>query len=212
MKTTPLRTIDLKKSLKPLYAASASNPVLVDVPEMGCLMVDGKGDPNGTTFQEATGTLYSVAYTMKFGFKKERGIDYPVMALEGLWAADDMEDFLKQARENWTWTLFIVLPDVVSGQDVAEAVTAVRKKAKFPRFPAVRFEKFAEGKAAQVMHIGPYSTEAGTIQRLHSFIEGKGLRLRGRHHEIYLGDPRRSAPEKLKTIIRQPVEEGPARR
>ena len=200
-----MKAIDLKKALKPLYTASASKPVLIDVPPMNCLMVDGTGDPNSTTFQEAVGTLYSVAYTMKFSFKKEKAIDYPVMALEGVWSADDMADFLSEKRENWKWTLFMVLPDVVTKKDAVAAITSVKKKAKFPRFPEVRFEKFAEGKAAQILHVGPYSTEYETVQRLHRFIEEHGLRLRGRHHEIYLGDPRRSAPEKLKTIIRHPV-------
>jgi len=200
-----MKAIDLKKALKPLYTASASKPVLIDVPPMNCLMVDGTGDPNSTTFQEAVGTLYSVAYTMKFSFKKEKAIDYPVMALEGVWSADDIADFLSEKRENWKWTLFMVLPDVVTKKDAVAAITSVKKKAKFPRFPEVRFEKFAEGKAAQILHVGPYSTEYETVQRLHRFIEEHGLRLRGRHHEIYLGDPRRSAPEKLKTIIRHPV-------
>lgn len=206
-----MKTIELKKTLKPFYAASAARPAIVDVPAFNCLMVDGKGDPNSATFQEAVGTLYSVAYTLKFSFKKERAIDYPVMALEGLWDADDITDFARQKRDNWAWTLFIVLPDIVTKKDVAETVAAVKKKAKFPRFPEVRFEKFSEGRAAQVMHVGPYSAETETIQRLHRFVEEQGLRLRGRHHEIYLGDPRRSAPEKLKTIIRHPVEEVTAR-
>ena len=201
-----MKTIDLKKQLKPLYAASAKKPAIVDVPAMSCLMVDGIGDPDGTAFQEAVGTLYSVAYTMKFSLRKERSIDYPVMALEGLWHADSMDHFLTQKRENWKWTLFIVLPDVVTKKDVANAVADVKKKAKFPRFPEVRFEKFKEGRAAQVMHVGPYSTERETIDRLHAFVEEQGYRLRGAHHEIYLGDPRRSKPEKLKTILRHPVE------
>ncbi|MGZ5496571.1 MAG: GyrI-like domain-containing protein [Candidatus Aminicenantales bacterium] len=201
-----MKTIDLKKSLKPFYTASASKPAIIDVPALKTLMVDGTGDPNGPAFQEAVGSLYSVAYTLKFTFKKEKAIDYPVMALEGLWCADDPSVFVNGKRDEWKWTIFIVLPDVVTRKDVAEAVAAVKKKAKFPRFPEVRFEKFAEGQAAQVMHIGPYAAEGPTIERLHKFIAAEGYRLRARHHEIYFGDPRRSAPEKLKTLIRQPVE------
>jgi hypothetical protein len=200
-----MKTIDLKKILKPLYTASATKPALIDVPPMNTLMIDGTGDPNGPAFQEAVGSLYSVAYTLKFTFKKEKGIDYPVMALEGLWCADDLSDFLKGRRESWKWTLFIVLPDVVGKKDVAQAVAAVKKKAKFPRFPELRFERFAEGKAAQIMHVGPYAAEGPTIEKLHRFIEEQGYRLRGAHHEIYMGDPRRAAPEKLRTILRQPV-------
>ena len=201
-----MKTIDLKKTLRPLYTASASKPAILDVPVLPALMVDGTGDPNSAAFQEAVGSLYSVAYTLKFAFKKEKAIDYPVMALEGLWCADDPSAFMSGKRDDWKWTIFIVLPDVVSAKDVADAVAAVKKKAKFPRFPEVRFEKFAEGKAAQVMHIGPYAAEGPTVERLHQFIAAQGYNLRGSHHEVYFGDPRRSAPEKLKTILRQPVE------
>jgi len=201
-----LRTIDLKKTLKPYYTASAATPSIIDVPPMNGLMVDGTGDPNGPAFQEAVDSLYSVAYTLKFSFKKDKAVDYPVMALEGLWCADDLADFLNGKRENWKWTLFIALPDIVTKKDVGEAVAAVKKKAKFPGLPEVRFEKFAEGRAAQVMHVGPYAAEGPTIERLHLFVEEQGYKLRGRHHEIYIGDPRRSAPEKLRTIIRHPVE------
>jgi len=201
-----MRTIDLKKTLKPFYAAAAAKPAIIDVPPMNVLMVDGTGDPNSPAFQEAVGSLYSIAYTLKFAFKKDKGIDYPVMALEGLWCADDPAVFMSGKRDEWRWTLLIVLPDLVKKKDVAEAVAAVKKKAKFPRFPEVRFETFAEGRAAQIMHVGPYEAEGPTVERLHRFIEEQGYRLRGRHHEIYLGDPRRSAPEKLRTIIRHPVE------
>jgi hypothetical protein len=201
-----MKTIDLKKTLKPHYTASATKPVIIDVPAMACLMADGKGDPNGRAFQEGVGALYNVAYTLKFTFKKEKAIDYPVMALEGLWCADDLADFLNDKRENWKWTIFITLPDVVTKKDVAQAIEAAKNKAKFPRFPEVRMEKFHEGWAAQIMHIGPYATERATIDRLHQFVEEQGYKLRGRHHEIYMGDPRRSAPKKLKTIIRHPVE------
>ncbi len=201
-----MKTIDLKKTLKPFYAASATKPAIIDVPPMNALMVDGAGDPNSPAFQEAIGSLYSIAYTLKFSFKKDKAIDYPVMALEGLWCADDPAVFMSDKRGEWKWTLFIVLPDVVTKKDVAAAVAAVKKKAKFPRFPEVRFEKFAEGRSAQIMHVGPYAAEGPTIERLHRFVEAEGYRLRGRHHEIYLGDPRRAAPEKLRTIIRHPVE------
>jgi hypothetical protein len=200
-----VKTIDLKKTLKTFYTASAAKPALVDVPPLNTLMIDGQGDPNGAAFQEAVGTLYSVAYTLKFTFKKEKAIDYPVMALEGLWCADDPAFFLNGERDKWRWTVFIILPEIVGKRDVAAAVEAVKEKAKFPRFPAVRFETFAEGRAAQIMHIGPYAAEAPTIQKLHRFVEEQGFKLRGAHHEIYLGDPRRSAPEKLRTILRQPV-------
>jgi hypothetical protein len=200
-----VKTIDLKKELKPFYKASATKPAIVDVPAMNALMVDGAGDPGALAFQEAVGTLYGVAYTLKFTFKKDKAVDYPVMALEGLWWADDPAVFASCKRDEWKWTLLIVLPDVVTKKDVAAAIASVKEKAKFPRFPKIRLERFAEGKAAQIMHVGPYAAEGPTIERLHGFIEEQGFRLRGRHHEIYLGDPRRAAPEKLRTILRQPI-------
>lgn len=201
-----MKTLDLKKKLKPYYAASVTKPAILDIPPLAALLVDGQGDPHGAAFQEAVGSLYGVAYTMKFAFKKEKAIDYPVMALEGLWWADDPAFFMSGERDKWRWTLFIVTPDVVTKKDVAAAIAAAKKKAKFDRFPEVRFETFAEGRAAQIMHVGPYSAEGPTIERLFKFIADEGYRPRGRHHEIYMGDPRRSAPEKLKTIIRHPVE------
>jgi hypothetical protein len=201
-----METIDLRKTLKPYYTASAKKPSLIEVPALSCLMVDGAGDPNGERFQEAVGSLYSVAYTLKFFFKKERAIDFPVMALEGLWDADDMADFRNAKRNNWKWTIFIGMPPVVSKKDAAQALETARKKAKFPRFPEVRLERFAEGLSAQLMHVGPFSAEPPTIERLHRFIEEQGCGRRGRHHEVYLSDFRRCAPESLKTIIRQPVE------
>jgi hypothetical protein len=201
---TTMTTIDLKKTWKPYYRASAQ-PSLITVPRMSCLMVDGTGDPDSQGFQEAVGSLYSVAYTLKFTFKKERAIDYPVMALEGLWSAEDFTAFTTGERKDWQWTVLIAVPDCVTKKDAAHALDAAKKKAKFPRFPEVRLEKLAEGLCAQVMHVGPYATERATVELLHGFVEEQGYALRGRHHEIYLGDPRRAAPEKMKTILRQPV-------
>ncbi len=207
-----VKKIDLKKTLKRWYTASVTKPCFVDVPAFGCLMIDGTGDPNGQAFRDAVGSLYGAAYTLKFAMKKERGIDYPVMALEGLWNASDVSDFLTGNRDKWRWTIFTVLPDAVTRKDVASAVAEARKKGKIHGTAEVRFQRFAEGRAAQVMHRGPYSAEGPTIERLHSFVQEQGWRLRGSHHEIYLGDPRRAAPEKLRTIIRHPVQRAAARR
>jgi len=201
-----MKTIDLKKTLKPYYTASAAKPSILTVPPLGALMIDGQGDPSGKPYEETIGKLYGVAFTLKFMFKKDRAIDYPVMALEGLWWADDIGDFRAGRRENWKWTMFTVLPDVVTKKDVAQAIELVREKAKFPSLPEFRLERFAEGLSAQILHVGPYSAEKPTIERLHRFVEEQGYKLRGRHHEIYLGDPRRAAPEKLRTIVRHPVE------
>jgi len=200
-----MKTIDLKKTLKPLYTVSAVKPAILDIPPLATLRVDGQGDPNGPDFQAAVGSLYSVAYTLKFTFKKEKAIDYPVMALEGLWWADDPAFFMSGERDKWRWTAFIVVPDAVTKKDVAAAIAAVRKKGRVPDLREVRLETFAEGRAAQLMHIGPYDAEGPTIDRLFKFIADEGYKLRGHHHEIYMGDPRRTAPEKLKTIIRHPI-------
>lgn len=200
---------DLKKELKKYYTASTKKVDILTVPPANFVMVDGKGDPNtAISFQEAVGTLYSISYTLKFKYKKEKSIDYPVMALEGLWWADDMNSFGKGDKDSWLWTVMIMQPEFVSEREVLETIKMVKEKSKFTRFPDVRFEKFDEGLCGQILHLGPYSSEGPTIKRLHDFVREKGYTFDGKkqkHHEIYLSDPRRCAPEKIKTIIRQPI-------
>lgn len=198
--------IDLKAELKALYSAPSAKPVIVDVPAMNFLMVDGAGDPNtAPAYVAAIEALYGVSYTLKFTLKRgPEALDYPVMPLEGLWWADDMADFAKGDKSTWKWTAMILQPAFITHARVVEAIAAARKKHPSDAFDRLRFESFAEGEAAQLMHIGPYSTEGPNIARLHAFIEATGGRLSGKHHEIYLGDPRRSSPERLKTVIRQP--------
>jgi hypothetical protein len=200
-----MQTVDLKKQLKPLFGAPAASPIVVDVPAMKYLMIDGEGDPNTSPqFAAAVGALYSVAYTLKFSLKKApEPIDFPVMPLEGLWWADDMSAFRMADRDAWKWTLMIVLPGVVTAAMVKRAVAVAEARRPNPEFAHVRLERFKEGRAAQLMHIGPYNTEGANIQRLHDFIAAGGGRPAGKHHEIYLSDMRRTPPEKLKTIIRQ---------
>jgi hypothetical protein len=170
-------------------------------------MIDGRGAPEDSRYREALEALYPLAYTLKFALKKERGLDYPVMPLEGLWWAEDMNAFANADREAWIWTAMIMQPDFVTQEDFESARAEVeRKKGSSAALAVARLERFEEGRSAQIMHIGPYSAEGPTITKLHDFIEEQGGRLRGKHHEIYLGDPRRSAPEKLKTVIRQPFE------
>ncbi len=201
-----MKKIDFKKELKHLYNASAKEAVIVDVPKMNFLMVDGQGDPNtAKEFQEAAEVLYSVSYTLKFTIKKQQEIDYGVLALEGLWWADDVSDFAAGNLDKWKWTLMIMQPEYVTAELVKEAIEQVKKKKDLPALPKLRFESFEEGKAAQIMHLGPYSEEGPTIQKLHDFVKEQGLQLHDKHHEIYLSDPRRSAPEKVKTILRHPV-------
>jgi hypothetical protein len=202
--------LDLIRELKPLYAPSAKHPSIVEVPELAFLMIDGTGDPNTSeAYQEALNALYSSAYTLKFSLKKpapER--DFKVMPLEGLWwveAEAPRMDEVKADRDAWNWTMMIAVPDHVTADEVRDAATQAGRRKPLPAIDRVRLERFDEGLAAQIMHIGPYAAEAPTIERLHAFAEGQGYALRGRHHEIYLGDPRRTAPERLKTVLRHPV-------
>jgi hypothetical protein len=200
--------IDLKKEFKALYSASSRKVEFVDVPSMNFLMVDGKGDPGtARAYQQAVEALYVVAYTVKFAVKKSAaGIDYVVPPLQGLWWADDMRDFVAGKRDNWRWTMMIMQPEWVTAATVAAGIETAGRKKDLPALPLLRFDSYSEGRAAQVLHIGPYAEEGPTIRRLHDRIAERGLELRGRHHEIYLSDPRRAAPARLKTIIRQPVE------
>lgn len=198
---------DYKKELKQFYGAKLGKPVVVEVPKMNFIMVDGKGDPNTSQeYIDAVEALYPVAYTIKFA-SKLGGNDFSVMPLEGLWWTKDMKDFNTEDKSNWLWTVMIMQPDVVSIDLYNQAVQQVKQKKSPKSLDKVRFESFEEGRAAQVLYVGPYSGEGPTIQALHQFISDQGGSLQAtskHHHEIYLGDPRRTDPAKLKTIIRQP--------
>ncbi|MHB8068359.1 MAG: GyrI-like domain-containing protein [Desulfobaccales bacterium] len=197
--------IDLKQDLKPLYTASVKEAGLVTAPPRRYLMFNGVGDPNtNPKFQAGVEALYTAAYTLKFMLKEAQGLDYVVPPLEGLWWLL-MADFDLERRDDWYWTLMIPQPDQVSRELLDLALTAVRKKKPLPALEKLRLEIYDEGLAAQILHVGPYSDEAATIDRLHAFINEKGYHFCGKHHEIYLSDPRRTAPEKLKTILRQPI-------
>lgn len=200
--------IDFKKQLKHLYNPPSKQVTVVDVPELNFLMIDGEGDPNTSeAYQDAIETLFAVSYALKFAIKRgESGIDFAVMPLEGLWWVEDMTQFSMENKDAWKWTAMIMQPAYVTQQLVEEAVKQVEKKKDLPSLSDMRFEAFHEGTAAQIMYFGPYSEEALTIDKIHGFIRDQGYRLRGKHHEIYLSDPRRTAPHKLKTIIRQPFE------
>lgn len=188
-----------------LYEA-ARTPELVRVPELGFLMVDGHGDPNTSTeYREAIETLYTLSYTLRFGLKKALGVVYRVGPLEGLWWSDDPTDFVRDNKAAWNWTAMISQPDIVTLERFEEAREEARRKKRPAGLDRARLVRFDEGLAAQVLYLGPYSDEGPTIERLHAFIHELGHTLAGRHHEIYLGDPRRSAPERLRTIIRQPI-------
>jgi hypothetical protein len=198
---------DYLKQLKHLYGPSAKKVECVDVPHMNFLMVDGEGDPNTSkAFSDAIEALYPVAYTLKFMVKKgPLAVDYGVMPLEALWWADDMSAFATGNKDAWKWTVMIMQPEFITVEMVTNAIAEVAKKKKPVSLPLVRFESFKEGKAAQTLHIGHFSEEGPTIERVHTFIEESGCRRVGKHHEIYLSDLRRTAPEKWKIIVRQPM-------
>jgi hypothetical protein len=198
--------IDFKKELKHLYNPSKTAFSVVDVPAMHFLMIDGHGDPNtAPAYAEALEALYAVAYGLKFMVKRQEGLDYVVPPLEGLWWMEDMAEFSLETKQEWDWTMMVMQPEWVTSTLVEEACTEVARKKSPVALPGLRFEPYHEGLAVQILYIGPYDEEAPTIARMHAFAEEKGYTLRGKHHEIYLSDPRRTAPEKLKTVIRQPV-------
>lgn len=202
-----MQKIDLKKQLKHLYNPSLKQKTAVDVPKMNFLMIDGQGDPNTSeAYQNAVEALFAVSYALKFMIKKsEIAVDYTVMPLEGLWWVDDMTQFSLVDKDAWKWTSMIMQPEYMTEELFKEARIQIEKKKGLAALSEIRFEAFHEGQAAQIMYIGPYAEEeAPTIEKIHNFIKEQGNNLRGRHHEIYLSDPRRTAPEKLKTIIRQP--------
>ena len=183
---------------------------LLTVPERRFVMIDGSGRPGGEVFEPRMPGLYGFAYPLRFALKR-RGVVGKVGPLEGLWwTTDGRVDldaiFGDGGGETWRWTLMIGLPDEATEPELEEHLASARAKLDPDLAPALRVERFEEGASAQVLHVGPYANERPTIERLHAQIAEAGLRPRGRHHELYLGDPRRSAPERLRTILRQPVE------
>lgn len=212
-----MKVLDLRKQYKHLYQPSAKKIEIVQVPCLQFAIIDGaieKGSEPGKSpsFAEATQAMYSMAYTLKFMIKKRKTtpIDYPVMALEGLWWVEDgMFDI--SVKDNWFYTLMILQPEVITPEIFEEAREQVRsKRGDSGSLSKVRLGTFEEGLCVQVMHIGPYATEPATIERMRDFAQENGYRdrvgLGGKHHEIYLGDPRKADPAKLKTVLRHPVE------
>ncbi|MBK5250936.1 MAG: GyrI-like domain-containing protein [Actinomycetales bacterium] len=199
---------DLRRTHPDLYRAP-DTPVRITVPPLTYLMVDGAGDPRGApAYADAVGALYAVSYGLRFMVKKAGGEPWTVMPLEGLWWAPDMAGFSMDHREDWLWTMLIAQPPIATAAMVHDAVAAAVRKGSVPAAAGLRLEVLDEGDAVQVMHHGPYADEAPTIAALHAFIADAGLVRRGKHHEVYLGDPRRTAPEAMRTILRQPVSAG----
>jgi hypothetical protein len=197
--------VDFKRELTGFYIARRS-PAVAEVPELAFLMIDGHGDPNTSgEYRDAVSALFSVSYAARFALKRAGVIDFGVMPLEGLWWASDMAAFSVDDKSAWDWTMLIMQPDEVTAGVLADAKVRAAAKVPVTALERLRLERYAEGLAAQILHVGPYSAEGPTTASLHAFIAEQGRELVGKHHEIYLGDPRRSAPEKLKTIIRQPM-------
>jgi hypothetical protein len=198
--------VDLKRSMRRLYFPPSGQPVLVDVPELEFLMVDGRGAPGEKAYGDAVEALFSVSFGLKFMIKRlDPEDDYTVMPLESLWWTKDPEAFDIESRADWRWTAMIVQPPAVTPSLVERAVVDAAAKHRSPALKKIRFEHFREGLAAQLMHVGPYAEELSTIEKLHAFIAEHDYPMRGKHHEIYLSDPRRCAPARMKTVIRQPV-------
>jgi hypothetical protein len=207
-----MEKIDFKKEFKALYNPPIKQPALVDVPEFQFLAIDAEGDPGlAPVYEQAINALYSLAFTLKFRLKKTEVVDYSVAPLEGLWWTDDMAEFRLERKEIWKSTLLIMQPQQVTTELFDEVREQLGRKKDLSSLDLVRLEHFSEGLCAQVLHVGPYgAAEAPAVSGLHRFIEEEGYALRGKHHEIYLNDPRRTAPEKLRTVIRQPVGKQPA--
>lgn len=199
--------VDFKRTLDH-YRAKAGEFRLVEVPATRYLMVDGQGDPNtAPEYEQALQALYPVAYKLKFASKRELGRDYVVPPLEGLWWADDMAAFTtRRNKDEWRWTMMLMVPDWLGQEMVEAAVTAAGAKDPPTRLADVRLGELTEGLCVQTLHLGSFDAEGPVLERMHhGFIPQNALRLTGRHHEIYFSDPRKVAPEKLRTILRQPV-------
>jgi hypothetical protein len=207
-----MKTLDLRKELKQYYAPSAKKVEVVEVPEFQFAMIGGGIEPgmepgNSPAFASAMEALYGISYTLKFTSKlrNEDPVDYPVMALEGLWWVEDGE-FSIERKDNYLWTVMILQPEHITPEMFEEARAQVRKKrGDSPALAQLRLERFREGLCVQTLHIGPYAAEPATVAKMDGFAVEHGYVMCGKHHEIYMGNPLRAAPEKLKTILRHPI-------
>jgi hypothetical protein len=199
-----MEKLDLKR-MRPDIIAAVKEPTLADIPRYHFIAVDGGGAPETGEFQKALETLYSLSYTIKFTLKKRKeGPEYTVMPLEGLWWSSGKE-FEIGERDDWKWTLLICQPPHVEESHMQEAFAAQVKKGK--TLAEARFINLEEGRCVQALHVGPYAEEPATVSRMKEFMSREGVTASGKHHEIYLGDPRRADPAKLKTVLRWPVRE-----
>jgi hypothetical protein len=199
--------LDLKKELRHLYNPPAGEFTIVEVPPLNFVMLDGHGGnpADNPEFAAAMEVLYGLSYTLKFTSKRQMGIDYTVMALEGLWSTAGQAGFDMADQSNWQWTVMMLQPEHLTAEMFEEARAQLARKKNPPALARARFERWTEGLSVQTMYLGAYADEGPTIARMHAFIREQGYEFNGRHHEIYLGDPRRTAPERLRTVLRQPV-------
>jgi len=202
--------VDFKKKYRSLYYPTADVVKMVDVPPMQFITVDGHGNPkNSKQFQDGLEALYALAFAVKMLFKKmeppDGYYDYIVPPLEGLWWVADLEKFTRARKSEWQWKLMIRQPEFVSESLIRELLAEIIAKKDNPSLRHIKHEIFHEGLSVQILHIGPYREESKTITKINEFNQTQGLVINGKHHEIYLGDPRRSEPDKLKTVIRYPV-------
>ena len=201
--------IDLKKTRKDLFSARRT-PRFVDVPPLPYCMLDGRGAPSGEAFQGAIQALYSAAFTLKFALKAAGRTDFVAPPLEALWWSDDPRAFDANRRDAWCWTLMLMLPEHVDGGDLRAALTALERKGKrVAAHDGMRLATLEEGRAVQALHVGPYDGMGPAVDGLGAFAAASGYRQTGRHHDIYLSDPRRTVPAKLKTILRRPLTRTP---
>jgi hypothetical protein len=201
-----METLDLKKRYAALYKPSASAPVLVEVPPLRFLMIDGLGGVGGPDFQLSMGALYGLAYPVKFAAKTRLSLSYPVMPSEGLYWDHEAGPGVPPASPDTTaWRLMILLPDEVGSEFVEEVRSKVASKKDVPRLGDVRVQTYSEGESVQILNIGPYADETPAVQRLFAFAHERGYEVAGSHHEIYLNDPGRTAAAELKTVLRYPV-------
>lgn len=205
--------VDFRKTLDS-YQARSGDFRIIDVPDMRYLMIDGHGDPNSSpAYGEAVSALYPIAYKLKFFSKRELGRDYVVPPLEGLWWADDMDSFtVARDKSRWDWTMMLMTPDWLDADAFHAAAQQTAATGRVARVGDVRLETLAEGRCVQTLHVGSFDDEGPVLDRMHhEFIPNHGLRVGGRHHEIYFSDFRKVTPDKLRTVLRQPVRAGESR-
>lgn len=198
---------DVKRELKALYAPRSTTWALLDVPDQQFLAIDGSGDPDTVArYAESVAALYAVAYTLKFATRQQGGQDFVVAPLEGLWWSDDPDAFTAGTRDAWCWTMLISQPPWITEDAIALARSTALEKKGSPAIGEVRRLRLAEGRCAQALHVGPYDDEGPLLAELHDvFLGAHGLDFAGPHHEVYLADPRRTDPSRLRTVLRQPV-------